>query len=84
MYKASDELKFMIKTNEGAIASQHKKVLKMVSDLTDRQNWTQGHIAEEVAHLSSMIAEQETLYKALHMLKKQEAESMVVSQEVSA
>jgi hypothetical protein len=73
-YRASDELSFAIRMTKLAMEEQHAKVIKMVSDLSDEQNWMDGHVAEEVTHLASLVTQLFALRRAMRMLNKQENE----------
>lgn len=73
-YKASDELSFAIKMTQASLTEQHGKVLSMVADLSDVQNWIDGHVAEEVARLSGLVTQLHTMRQVMRMLHKQELE----------
>jgi hypothetical protein len=76
-----EELEYTIKMNKHAILARLERVQDVMKDLqTTIENeiwngdsamtWVDGHAAEEVTAISSLIARQRALLEALHIVKK--------------
>lgn len=87
-YKANDHLTDMLAQNKRAIEYQREKIMGTISALEvlleandyhgyNASLWTEGHVAEEVAHMASLIARQRALIDVQGMIareSKQESE----------
>lgn len=84
-YKANDHLIDTLAQNKRAIEYQREKIATMVADLEtlisednyhnyDSTLWTEGHVAEEVAHMASLLARQRALIDAQGMIARENKE----------
>jgi hypothetical protein len=76
-----EELEYTIKMNKRAILARLERVQKAMAELqslietenwhgSDSATWVDGHAAEEMAAMSSLIARQRALVDVLRILKK--------------
>jgi hypothetical protein len=76
-----EELEYTIKMNLRAIEAQQKKIIENTQRLQtliesgdyhgyNSMTWVDGHVAEDMAVMSSLIARQRALTDALHIFKK--------------
>jgi hypothetical protein len=76
-----EELEYTIKMNQRAIEAQQQKLQKNMAALQtliesndyhgyNSMVWLEGHVAEDIANMSSLIARQRALVDALHIVKK--------------
>lgn len=79
-----EELKWTIQQNEEAIKAQRDKITESMERLQECIDaglyhgyngnlFTEGHVAEEVAKISSLIARQRALQEALRIMEKAQA-----------
>jgi hypothetical protein len=76
-----EELEYTIQMNLRAIEAQREKIQKDIDALSslivgndyhgyNSMVWLEGHVAEDIANMSSLIARQRAPVDALHIVKK--------------
>jgi hypothetical protein len=77
---AQDELVYKIQMNYIAIEAASKKIIDSTErlqrmlrdglDVVEVQNWTQGHVSEDVTRLATLMGDSMAMEAALRIVKK--------------
>lgn len=85
-YTAKEEMRYHLQQNTTAIENQMKRIEQMMANVQqvvhntcwhayDATIWIDGHAAEEVTKMASLLQRQQTLVDALGMVERQEEEA---------